>query len=299
VIPAGQSSVSVPVAAIDDQVIEPLETVILTLNGGTSASLIFTGNGNATVNISDDDGIPANLVLNAAKGADAAEPGTNGNFNINLPANITSSVDITANYSISGTGTNGSDYTALTGTVVIPAGQNGISIPVTVTDDQAIEGDETIVLAITGGSTTTGLTFTAGTSGTVIITDDDDDDVDVIVSAGTPAAAESATNGAFTINIAGDKVPVADITVTYTISGTATGGSDYTALAGTAVIPAGSSSVTVPVSVVDDDLVEPAETVIMTLTGASSSGVTINIGTANNATVNIADCYCATCHPLP
>jgi gliding motility-associated-like protein/uncharacterized repeat protein (TIGR01451 family) len=123
----------------------------------------------------------------------------------------------------------------------------------------------------------------------VVIADDDDNDVDVVVSASTPAALENATNGAFTISIAGNKVPVADITVTYTISGTATTNSDYATLTATAVIPAGSSSVIVPVSVLDDNLIEPAETVIMNLTGASSSGFTITIGTANSATVNIAD----------
>ncbi len=288
VITAGQTSVSVPVTAINDQVIESPETVILTLNGGTSGSLIFTGTGNATVNIMDDDATPANLVLNASKGGDAAEPGTDGSFNINLPNNITSSVDIIVNYSISGTGTNGTDYTNLTGSVVIPAGQNGISIPVTVTDDKVIEGDETAVLAVTGGNTATGLIFTAGTSGTVVIKDDDNN-ADVIVSAGIPAAAESGTNGAFTISVAGGKVAVANITVTYTISGTATAGSDYTTLTGTMVIPAGSSSVSVPVHALDDDLIEPVETVIMNLTGASSSGINFTIGTASSATVNIAD----------
>lgn len=157
-----------------------------------------------------------------------------------------------------------------------------------VTDDKIIEGDETAVLAITGGSDATGLVFTAGTSGTVVIKDDDNN-ADVIVSAGIPAAAENGTNGAFTISVAGGKVPVADITVTYTISGTATAGSDYTTLTGTVVIPAGSNSVSVPVHALDDDLIEPVETVIMNLTGASSSGINFTIGAASSATVNIAD----------
>ncbi len=53
--------------------------------------------------------------------------------------------------------------------------------------------------------------------------------------------------------------------MTYTIgsTGTATAGTDYTALTGTVVIPAGRSSVTVPVAVQNDDLIEPAETVIL------------------------------------
>ncbi|WP_346320927.1 Calx-beta domain-containing protein [Chitinophaga sp. YIM B06452] len=283
------NSITVPVIAINDQVIEQLETVVLTLNGGTSGSLVFTGTGSATVNIADNDAVPANLVLNAAKGTDAAEPATNGAFTISLPAGFTSSEAITVNYTTGGTATAGTDYSALSGSVVIPAGQNSISVPVTVTNDLLIENDETITLTVTGGSTATGLNFTAGTAAALIIADDDDDDVDVIVSASTPAAAENAANGAFTVSIAGGKTTPANITVAYTISGTATAGADYTALTGTIVIPAGSNSVVIPVSVMDDDIIEPGETVIVTLGSASASGFTVNIGTANNATVNIAD----------
>ncbi|WP_346321106.1 Calx-beta domain-containing protein [Chitinophaga sp. YIM B06452] len=262
----------------------------MTLAGGTSTSFTFTGNSNATVNITDDESIPANLVLNVANGGDAAEPGTNGSFTISLPGGITSSVDITVNYTIGGTAAAGTDYGALTGSVVIPAGQNTATIPVTVNDDQLIEGDETIVLTITGG-TATGLTFTPGTnaSATVNLADDDDNNLDLVVNASTPAASEPATPGAFTISLASGKIPAADVTVNYTVTGTAAAGTDYTALTGTVVIPAGRSSITVPVAVQNDDLIEPAETVILTLNGGTSTNITYTVGAANAATVTIAD----------
>ncbi len=59
-IPAGQNSVSVPVNVTDDQIIEPTETVVLTLTGGTSTSFTFTGTANATVILQDNEGTPAN-----------------------------------------------------------------------------------------------------------------------------------------------------------------------------------------------------------------------------------------------
>ncbi|WP_185096823.1 Calx-beta domain-containing protein [Chitinophaga barathri] len=288
-IPAGQNSVSVPVNVTDDQVIEPLETVILTLTGGTSTSFSFPGTASATVNIADDEGIPANLVLNVANSGDAAEPATDGSFIISLPGGITSSADITVNYTVGGIATAGTDYSALSGSVIIPAGQNSVAVPVIVTDDQLIEGDETVILTITGG-TTTGLTLTPGMNGsaTMNIADDDIANLNLVVAASTPAASEPATSGVFTISLESGKIPVADITVNYTIAGTATG-ADYTALNGTVVIPAGSSSVTVPVNVQDDDLIEPAETVILTLSGGASSSITYTVGTANAGTVTISD----------
>lgn len=290
-IPAGQNSVSVPVTVTDDQIIEVAETVIATLSGGTSTSFTFTGTGNATVNITDDESTtPANLVLNVTKDADGAEPSTNGGFTISLPAGVTASVDLTATYTTAGTAASGTDYTALTGTVIIPAGQNSVSVPVTVTDDQLIEGNETVIINATGG-TATGLTFTPGANATatVNIADDDNTGLDLVVSATKPNAAEPSTAGEYSISLASGKIPDEDITVTYTMSGTATAGTDYTALSGTVVIPAGQSSITVPVPVSNDNLVEPAETVIMTLTGGRSASITYTIGTNSSATVNIAD----------
>ncbi|RPD39634.1 Calx-beta domain-containing protein [Chitinophaga barathri] len=289
IIPAGDNSVTVPVTVSNDDIIETTETVILTLSGGSSTSFTFTGTGNATVNITDEENIPANLLLNVANNGDGAEPSTNGGFTISLPGALTAATDITVNYTITGTATAVTDYTALSGTVTIPAGDNSVSVPVAVNDDQLVEGNETVILTITNG-TATGLTFApgAGSPATVNIADNDAS-LEVVVSAGTPAPAEPATPGAFNISLAGGRTPAADVTVTYTISGSATADADYTALTGTAVIPAGSNSVSVPVTVLDDNFVELGETVIITLSGATSSGTTCTIGTANNATVTIAD----------
>ena len=52
----------------------------------------------------------------------------------------------------------------------------------------------------------------------------------------------------------------------YTVSGTATAGADYTALPGSVMIPANSLSNTILVQPLDDTLVEPTETVTLTLT---------------------------------
>jgi len=123
----------------------------------------------------------------------------------------------------------------------------------------------------------------------VNIADDDNTGLDLVISATKPNAAEPATAGQYTISLASGKIPDEDITVTYTMSGTAIAGTDYTALTGNVVIPAGQSSITVPLAVSDDDLIEPAETAIMTITGGKSASITYTIGANNAATVNIAD----------
>ncbi len=80
--------------------------------------------------------------------------------------------------------------------------------------------------------------------------------------------------------------------VNYTIAGNATAGSDYSALSGSVTIPGGASAATIAVDVLNDQVLEPAETVTLTLTGTNNASVTI--GSPNAASVNIADDDAAT-----
>jgi trimeric autotransporter adhesin len=98
-------------------------------------------------------------------------------------------------------------------------------------------------------------------------------------------ASEPATNGSFTINLS-SPAPASGVTVTYTLSGTATVNSDYThPQAGSVTISAGSSSGTVSINVIDDAISENTETVIITLTSANN-GYNITGGTV---TLSISD----------
>src|SRR5262249_46879582 len=74
-------------------------------------------------------------------------------------------------------------------------------------------------------------------------------------------------NGQFTITRTGDTS--APMTVAYTVSGTATAGSDYVPLDISATIPAGAVSVSIPVVPIDDPFVEPNESVILQLVGSA------------------------------
>jgi hypothetical protein len=103
--------------------------------------------------------------------------------------------------------------------------------------------------------------------------------------AATTQASEPNSNGLFTVNLS-QAVPTNTV-VAYSVGGTATANGDYTALSGTVTIPANQLSATIPVSVLDDQLVEGSETVAVTLTGVTGSNAVL--GTTNSATVTIAD----------
>src|SRR5206468_4053302 len=82
-----------------------------------------------------------------------------------------------------------------------------------------------------------------------------------------------------------------DTVISITVGGTATSGSDFTALSGTVTILAGQTTATISVPVLDDALVEPTETVSVTLSSISSGDPDITVASSPNdsATLNIAD----------
>ena len=82
------------------------------------------------------------------------------------------------------------------------------------------------------------------------------------ISSTSPAAEPSAAGG-FTISL--ERAASVDTLVSYLISGSAEAGSDYEALVGTAVIPAGSLYVSVDIIPIDDAVEEPDETIIVSL----------------------------------
>jgi gliding motility-associated-like protein/uncharacterized repeat protein (TIGR01451 family) len=170
VIPAGSNSVAVPLTVSDDDLIEQSETVILTLTGGSASGYTITiGAANAaTVNIADNDHTDLTLQVTASIPA-AAEPATNGGFTVSLANGKRAGEPVTIQYTISGSATPGADYAAITGTITIPAGATGVTIPVQVVDDENFEDPETVLFRITGGQSA-GYAFTPGASAEAQVT---------------------------------------------------------------------------------------------------------------------------------
>jgi len=75
----------------------------------------------------------------------------------------------------------------------------------------------------------------------------------------------------------------ADLVVFYTVSGTATNGSDYKVLRGSVTIRATRNSASIAVRPIDDTIVEPDETVTLTI----SPDPSYVVGSPSSATVTI------------
>ncbi|MDQ0966461.1 putative repeat protein (TIGR01451 family)/gliding motility-associated-like protein [Flavobacterium sp. W4I14] len=275
-IPAGQTTATVNVPVLDDNIAEGTETVILTMIATTSNSSITAGTTPATVNINDNDASIATIT----SGTPGNENGpANGTFTVTL--NNPSSQPTTLTYTLTGTATEGNDYsTIVTKTITIPAGQTTGTITIPVLTDNLVEGTETVIATLTTSGNP--LVSVSNTPASINILDNTTATVTV---AATADGAEPSTPGQFTFTLS--NVSTTDTQITYTVTGTATSGTDYTSIGTTVTIPAGQTTATVNVPVLDDNIAEGTETVILTMI-ATTSNSSITAGTTP-ATVNIND----------
>lgn len=107
----------------------------------------------------------------------------------------------------------------------------------------------------------------------------------VVTIAAVDASADEAglDTGTFTITRAGGAE--GDLAVPLTLGGSATEGDDFLAIARTAVIPDGQSSIALTLTPVDDELDESTETITLTISDAAA----YTTGASRSATVRIAD----------
>jgi len=105
-----------------------------------------------------------------------------------------------------------------------------------------------------------------------------------IMATDATAAESPLDNGEFTLSREGT---TGDLDVFYTVNGSATAGTDYSALTGTATIPDGQTSATITVTPVDDFEAEGNETVIVIL--AEDDSYFYKVGASGSATVTITD----------
>ncbi|PYK99615.1 MAG: hypothetical protein DME19_08005 [Verrucomicrobia bacterium] len=219
----------------------------------------------------------------AATDGNASEqgPGT-GTFTLTRTGDTSSA--LTVNYTLGGTAVNGTDYQQLGTSVTVPAGASSATVTVTPIDDSEPEGDETVVLTISGNAA-----YTVGSPGSATITIADNDqpasgEPVITLTPSDPDASETGPdNGVITFHRTGDTSQ--PIQVSWTFSGTAVNGVDYQQLPTTSPFPFGLADADLTITPIDDSEAEGDETVTVTLV----PGPGYTVGSPGSATITIHD----------
>ncbi len=239
-----------------------------------------------TVTVNDDDGAPT-LSINDPSVTEELDDGATAmlTFTVQLKPADGSGNTVTVDYADAGTGTatsGGTDYATLaSGTLTFMPGETSKPVAVTVSGDDIHESDETVVVRLSSPSNAT-LTGGATTlDGTGTINDNDPTPTVSVadataVSEGNVAAPDPPNNMTFAVTLSA--VSGLEVTVPYTLAGTATAGTDYTEPDPRSVmIAAGQTQANIAIPVAGDEVDEENET------------ITVTLGMPTNATVSTAE----------
>jgi PilY1 beta-propeller domain/Calx-beta domain len=278
-ISAGNPSAVISVNILDNATIEGDETVAVTLTGANNGVTVVGAPGNnATVTIGDNDNATVSI---SATDATATESGDDGTFTVALTD--LSSSDTVLSLTPSGTAVEGTDYNTLPATVTIPAGSLSEIITIIGSADAIVESDESVLLTIAINSGDPEISLGAA-SDTVTITDSDTANVSITATDAT--ATEAGDTGMFTVALS--QVSSTATEIALNAGGTAGEGTDYNNIPASVTIPAGSLNQTITMTAGSDNIIEAAETAIVSLSGIISGDPQISIVGASD-TVTIAN----------
>jgi uncharacterized repeat protein (TIGR01451 family) len=182
----------------------------------------------------------------------------------------------------SGTATAGSDFVAAAGTLTFASGQTMATFSVTITDDAAVEGDETVNLMI---ANPVGTTLGAQTSAVLTIVDDDVAVPETVQFSATMFVVNE-NGGTAMVTVTRSPAGAGTVMVNFATSdGTATSGADYSATSGTLTFGPTESSKTIMIPILDDTIDEIDENFSVTL--SSPTGATL--GSPSTTSVKIVD----------
>ena len=211
-VSAGATSGTTNLNLLQDSVSEnPAETIIIdiaSVSGGNSAS--ENGTQSQTITLVDDEATPQ-ITLAPTPASPIAENG--GTSTVTVTSSVVSSSAITVTLA-SGAGATatgvGTDYSLGSSSLVIAAGSSTQTTTITSVDDNITEGNEAVVLDITGVSG--GGATESGTPQQIAVTITDDDSAGFTLSKTTASVAETGSTDSFTVVL--NSEPTANVTLT-------------------------------------------------------------------------------------
>ncbi|NBV24849.1 MAG: hypothetical protein EBS05_23385, partial [Proteobacteria bacterium] len=265
---------------LQDQIVEGDQTFFVSLANPTGGANVQATNNTMTVLVLDDD----SLVSFSAATYSAAEEGGG----LSLPVQRTGGTNTTVTVTVQtfdGTAIGGQDYVRASNTLTFLPGQTAGNFTFSPIDDNLVNGDRTLTVSLSNAvATPTGTVFLGISNAVVTIVDNE---IALAFSNATYNVSENA--GRASISVVRTGVTNKAVSVDFATSNlTAIAGLDYVTTNGTLSFPVGVTNVSFDVLVTDNDYVNPARTVQLSLFNAVGP-LGVLLGGITNATLTIVD----------
>ncbi|WP_452603228.1 hypothetical protein [Pontimicrobium sp. MEBiC06410] len=269
----GSLSSSFSLTPIDNDTIDGNLNLTITITNATGALTLGENTTLQFTILDDDDPLIAIVGFENATGTLQENDATN--YLINIPFNQASTDGGTITITASGDAVFGTDYTVVNQTaspftVTVPAGATSASFEMTAIDNTVFAANKTATFTIT--EVTGGLATGVTTATTITIENDDSPPNPVIDFDAANTLTYNEDAGTITLNFNLSGATTADATIELTASGTADtsdfnfGGSNSPY---SFVIPAGSTTASLDITIVDDIDTETDETIVLDITSVS------------------------------
>ena len=279
-IPAGATTGTVAVNTNDDDVLEGYETLVLILTDASPAESAAVGSPGSAVTVIRDNEDPVTVSIDDPP---TVAEGRTATFTVTLSGKV--GTDVNLRYETEPDTATSTDYTPVSGTLTIAAGETTGTITVeTEADNDPEPSDETFTLRLLQDPSQPfpeGVTIkTARATATIT-------DLVLVASVTAPQTVPEGQAAEFTVRLRGGTSKAA-VLIDYKVDGTA-GPDDYTASSGKLTIPSGRSTGTITIPTSPDTILDTDETIVVTLIDAYTKPGLAELGTPRVATTTIDD----------
>ena len=281
-VPANASTATAQLVAIDDSLVEPNETAILTVAAGTGYTPGVPLS--ATVTIQSKDVIPvASFTVSPLSINELGAP-TSSVVSVTLSPTPTQAGSLS--FVFAGSATRTADYstTGLTGdSLSFVAGQSTLSFTINAIDDAIVEPTETVLLSF---GTLTGATAGTPNTATVNIVNDDVPVATLTLSPSTINEVDFPRSATLTVTLS--QAALVPTTVNLSYAGAAIRGTDFDAPL-SILIAAGQTTGSAQITVIDDAMFEVVEVALISI--APGVGYTAGANVPVSLSITSNDLY--------
>jgi multidrug efflux pump subunit AcrA (membrane-fusion protein) len=224
-----------------------------------------------TASQSDIDPSPP-PVLTVQSVNDEVSQGMLANFVISATA--ASASDTTVNLSFGGTA-GSEDIVTPPSSVVLTAGATSATVSVQTRVNNVVEQAPTVVLSIAVGSG-----YSVGTPGSAETTIQNDNVPSLQITGGTTVS----PGGTDTLTVTSDQAPLQNTQVDLSVSGSAVPGTDYDPVDPVLTLTAGSTSASVTIDTLNDQLIQPDKYIVVSIAPSPTS---YSVGPEGSAVITI------------
>ena len=284
---ATPASAAFTIQVADDQVVDLRETLVVTATAAVAGGGALPIAGVARTMIVDPGTVRVSVTADPEIVEERREAAT---FTVALTGTVAEELTLPWSTGADGdTATADQDYTAVVdAALTIAAQQTTATITVAVTADGQDEADETFTVRLDPDAPAAQVEI-ATAAARATITDRAAGAGERSVSVTAPETVAEGGVARFTVRVGGAESS-APVTVSYALGGTAEAPADYTAPSAAMVsIAAGRRTATIAIQTRSDRVLEPDETLVVTLTGAQSTGGPVRVGSPRTAATAIQD----------